>query len=89
MNSGGTFSLSPQAENDLLQIAAYVGRSQKAKTVEFLRAARTTIDFLADSPFAGSPQPFEEERHHCSVVFAFRASKTTSSGIARSCRTTE
>lgn len=64
MNMGGTFTLRPEAEEDLKSIAAYVGRSHAAKTVDFLRAAKTTIEVLADSPFLGSIQSFEAPRHH-------------------------
>jgi len=64
MNAGGTFTLLPEAEEDLMYIAASVGRTNPAKTVDFLRAARATIDILADSPALGSPQFFENAKYH-------------------------
>lgn len=64
MNPNAAFSLLPQAEEDLQRIAAFVGQADREKTVEFLRAARTTVDFLAGAPLSGSPQFFENPRHH-------------------------
>ncbi len=64
MNEDGKFVLLPQSRADLQEHAKYLGRNNADKTVEFFVAARQTFRELADSPFLGSPQFFNNAAHH-------------------------
>ena len=64
MNPNGAFVLLPLAHEDLREHAAYPGRHNPDKAVEFFAATRETFGDLAASPFLGSPQFFGNPQHH-------------------------
>ncbi len=64
MNLDGKFALLPESRTDLQEHAKYLGRNNADKAVEFFAAARETFRELADAPFLGSPQFFNDASHH-------------------------
>lgn len=60
----GTYDILPQAREDIKNIVSFLNQRQSDKIRSFLESLNATFEALAASPFLGSPQFFQDARHH-------------------------